>query len=81
MKRSFKGQSASKMMNFVIVALIGAVVFAALIPTIATQIVGATGTENVTGAASTLLGLTTLFVVIGFIIVLLGVIGFKVAGR
>ena len=54
--------SIDKLMDIVL----GVFVFAALIGTIATSVVGAAA-GNVTGAAATLLGLTTLLLVIVFI--------------
>ena len=53
---------------------IGTFIFTALIGTIATAVIGAT---NVSGAALTLLGLTTLLVVVGFIRSIMKVSGAK----
>jgi hypothetical protein len=66
---SFKGSIS---MRWIIAVTLGVVFFTSLITTIATQTVGATNNANITGAASTVLGLTTLVVVIVFIAKLAG---------
>ncbi len=55
--------------------LISTLLFSALIPVIASSIAGIT---NVTGAALILVGLTVLFVTIGFVVYLMKRMGIKV---
>lgn len=61
-------------MSKFIQVLLEVVIFTALIGTIATSVLGV---ENVTGTALILLGLTTLFVVIGFVMMLMKQMGLK----
>lgn len=53
--------------------MIGLVFFAAVLPTIASEIVGAQNNANITGASNTILGLVVLIVV--------GVVVAKIAGK
>jgi hypothetical protein len=59
-------------MSKIITVLVEVVIFCALIGTIATTV---SSVENVSGVALVLLGLVTLFVVIGFIISILKTMG------
>ncbi len=60
-------------MSKIITVLVEVVIFTALIGTIANSVSGVGG--NVTGASLVLVGLVTLFVVIGFIVVLAKTMG------
>lgn len=60
------------LMSKTIKVLVEVVIFTSIIGTIAVQVLSV---ENVSGAALVLLGLTTLFVVIGFIVLLLKQMG------
>ena len=60
-----------------ITVLIEVVIFSALIGTIATTV--ATG-SNLSGTALVLYGLTTLFIVIGFVLALMKTLGIRVSG-
>lgn len=64
-------------MSKIITVLIETVIFTALIGTVATSVLGA---DNVSGTAAVLLGLVTLFVVIGFVVTLMKTMGIKVSG-
>lgn len=76
-KKGFAGRS----MNLVIGGLIVLVLVGALLPTIADNTIGIQGTGNITGATSTLLGLTPLILIIGLVVVLLAGAGIKMTGR
>ena len=52
--------------NKMISILIGVVIFAALMPTIATQLAGLAGNANLSGAVAVIIGLFTLFIALGF---------------
>jgi hypothetical protein len=64
-------------MSKMITLVVEVVIFASLIGVIASQITAAAGDGNVTGAAAVMLGLTTLFVVIGFVVAILKTSGLK----
>ena len=64
-------------MSKMITLVIEVVIFASLIGVIASQISTAASDGNVTGAAAVLLGLTTLFVVIGFVVAIMKTAGLK----
>lgn len=68
-------------LGFVIGALVAAVVFGSVIPTIADNTIGISGTGNVTGATATLIDLVPLFVTIGVLLGLLTAAGLKVSGK
>lgn len=59
-------------MSKIITVLVEVVIFTALIGTIATSVLSA---ENVSGTAALILGMVTLFVVIGFVVSILKTFG------
>lgn len=66
-------------MSKFIMVLVEVVIFSAIIGTLALSITGAIGdnNSNITGASAVLMGLISLFVVIGFIVMILKQSGVK----
>ncbi len=64
-------------MSKMITLVIEVVIFASLIGVIASQLTAAANDGNVTGAAAVMLGLVTLFVVIGFVVAVMKTAGLK----
>ncbi len=76
-----KGVGAGTLLNLIIAGVIGAVVFGAVIGTIADNTIGISGTGNVTGATATLVDLVPLFVTIAVLIAIIGLVGIKIKGQ
>lgn len=66
------------LITFVILALLGTLIFSAVLPSIADSTVGIQNTGNITGASSVMVGLILLIVVIGFILLILKTSGIDI---